>query len=245
MARFAWKKDKVLETKVSVLQGEMRQLKWALFGSFSECAKLRTTLQANGIKPGRRSKKGGWSRVEARELFNLAWKYLWSSEALYINLRTITIVSIDDLKCAKDGFRFIASHVPTDGLSIPKRATWTETANWDEFSCTAWSWTGSYGGWTVDFDPRTIQAARAAGKGVNPKLEGRERVKELKQLMDEWRQIIAEKSIVTEYSDIDILKNNYSGAVNVAPASIRAVNSEGAHRGQSVRAAGLLMCARI
>ena len=32
---FVWKKDKVLETKVSVLQGEIRPLKWALFGSFS------------------------------------------------------------------------------------------------------------------------------------------------------------------------------------------------------------------
>lgn len=56
----------------------------------------------------------------------------------------------------------------------------------------------------MDFDLRTIQAARAAGKGVNNKPQGRERVKELKQLMDEWRQIIAEKSIVTEYADIDI-----------------------------------------
>ncbi len=50
----------------------------------------------------------------------------------------------------------------------------------------------------------TIQAARAVGKGVDDKLEGRERVKEPKQLMDEWRQIIAEKSIITEYSEIDI-----------------------------------------
>ena len=204
LPRFAWQKDKVLETKVSVLQGEIRQLKWALFGSFSECAKLRATLEANGIKPGRRSKRGGWSRVEARGLFDLAWKYLWSSQALYINLRTITIVSIDDLKCAKEGFRFKASHVPTDGLTRPTRETWSESAKWDEFTCTAWSWTGSYGGWTVEFDPRTIQAARAAGKGVNPKLEGRERVKELKQLMDEWRQIIAEKSIVTDFSEIEI-----------------------------------------
>ena len=204
LARFAWKKDKVLETKVSVLQGEIRQLKWALFGSFSESAKLRTTLQANGIKAGRRSKRGGWSRVEARELFDLAWKYLWSSEALYINLRTITIVSIDQLKCSKEGFRFGVSHVPTDGLTTPRKANWSEMAKWDEFSCTAWSWTGSFGGWTVDFDPRTIQAARAAGKGVDQKLEGRECVKELKQLMDEWRQIIAEKSIVTDYSDIEI-----------------------------------------
>lgn len=201
---FVWKKDKVLETKVSVLQGETRQLKWALFGSFSECAKMRATMQANGLKALRSSKRGGWSRVEARELFDLAWKYLWSSEALYFDLRTITIVSIDHLKCSKEGFRFSASHVPTDGLTIPKRTTWKETANWDDFSCTAWSWTGSYGGWTVDFDPRTIQAARAAGKGVNNKPQGRESVKELKQLMDEWRQIIAEKSIVTEYADIDI-----------------------------------------
>jgi hypothetical protein len=204
LPRFAWKKDKVLETKVSVLQGEIRQLKWALFGSFSECAKMRATMQANGLKALRASRRGGWARVEARELFDLAWKYLWSSQALYFDLRTITIISIDNLKCSKEGFRFKASHVPTDGLTVPTRATWSETANWDDFSCTAWSWTGSYGGWTVDFDPRTIQAARAAGKGVNDKLEGRERVKELKQLMDEWRQIIAEKAIVTEYSDIDI-----------------------------------------
>ncbi len=204
LSGFAWKKDKVLETKVSLLQGEIRQLKWALFGSFSECAKMRATMQANGLKALRPSKRGGWSRVEARELFDLAWKYLWSSEALYFDLRSLTIVSIDHLKCSQEGFRFTASHVPTDGLTIPKRTTWKETANWDDFHCTAWSWTGSYGGWTVDFDPRTIQAARAAGKGVDDKLQGRERVKELKQLMDEWRQIIAEKSIVTEYADIDI-----------------------------------------
>lgn len=204
MPRFAWKMDKVLETKVSVLRGEIRQLKWALFGGFSECAKLRTTLAANGIKSARRFSRGGWDRVEARELFDLAWKYLWSSEALYINLRTIAIVSIDNLKCAKEGFRFTACHQPTDGLSAPPSEIWSESAKWDEFNCTAWSWTGSYGGWTVDFDPRTIQAARAAGKGVNPKLEGREQVKELKQLMDEWRQIIAEKAIVTGYSDVEI-----------------------------------------
>ena len=204
LPRFVWKKDKVLEIKVSVLQGEIRQLKWALFGSFSESAKMRATIQANGLKALRPSKRGGWARVEARELFDLAWKYLWSSEALYFDMQTITIISIEHLKCSKEGFRFSASHVPTDGLTIPKRATWKETAAWDDFSCTAWSWTGSYGGWTVDFDPRTIQAARAAGKGIDGKLRGRERVKELKQLMDEWRQIIAEKSIVTEYADIDI-----------------------------------------
>ena len=105
MPAFMWKKDKVLESKVSVLQGEIRQLKWALFGNFSECAKLRATLQANGIAEVRSQKGARWARVEARELFDLAWKYLWSSEALYIDLRTITIVTIDKLKCSKDGFR--------------------------------------------------------------------------------------------------------------------------------------------
>lgn len=203
LPRFAWKKDKVLETKVSVLQGEIRQLKWALFGNFSECAKLRATLQANGITEVRSRKGDGWARVEARELFDLAWKYLWSSQALYIDLRTITIVTIDKLKCSKDGFRFVVTHDPTEGLTIPKRPSWSDSASWDEFSCTAWSWTGSIGGWTIDFDPRSIQAARAAGKGVDDGLEGRERVKELKQLMDEWRQIIAEKSIVADYSDFE------------------------------------------
>ncbi len=89
------------------------------------------------------------------------------------------------------------------GCRCPKTSRWIESANWDEFSCTAWSWTGSYGGWTLDFDQRSLQAARAAGKGVNKKLRGRERVKELKYLMDEWRHIIAEKNIVTDYSDID------------------------------------------
>ncbi len=204
LPRFAWKKDKVLETKVSVLQGEIRQLKWALFGAFSESAKLRAALQAHGIELSRSTRRGDWSRVEARELFDLAWKYLWSSQALYINLRAITIVTIDNLKFSNDGFRFALTHVETDGLTVPKKPRWAESANWDEFSCTAWSWTGSYGGWTLDFDPRTIQAARAAGKGADPALKGREKVKELKQLMDEWRQIIAEKTIVTEYTDIDI-----------------------------------------
>ena len=202
--RFAWKKDKVLETKVSVLQGEVRQLRWALFGSFNESAKLRALLLANGFKPLPQRKRGDWSRIEARELFDLAWKYLWSSEALYIDLRALTIVSIEDLKYTDDGFHFSVSHVPTDGLTLPARERWAESATWDKFSCAAWSWTGSYGGWTLDFDPRTIQAARAAGKGVNDKLSGRERVKELKQLMDEWRQIIAEKNFVANYSDIDI-----------------------------------------
>lgn len=204
LPRFTWKKDKVLETKVSVLQGEVRQLKWALFGAFSESAKMRAALQAQGINVPRSSKRGDWSRVEARELFDLAWKYLWSTEALYINIRAITIVSIDNLKFSKEGFRFNLIHEPTDGLTVPKKSRWAESANWDEFTCSAWSWTGSYGGWTLDFDPRSIQAARAAGKGANPDLEGRERIKELKLLMDEWRQIIAEKSIVTDYSDIDI-----------------------------------------
>jgi hypothetical protein len=204
LPRFSWKKDKVLETKVSVLQGEIRQLKWALFGSFSECAKLRATLSEHGIASSRSGRRGDWSRVEARELFDLAWKYLWSSTALYIDLRAITVVSIDGLKCANDGFRFNLTHVATPGLSVPKRERWSEAANWDEFSCTAWSWTGSYGGWTLDFDPRSIQAARVAGKGVDSSLSGRERVKELKQLMDEWRQIIAEKSFVDAYADIDI-----------------------------------------
>jgi hypothetical protein len=204
LPRFTWKKDKVLETKVSVLQGEVRQLKWALFGAFNESAQMRAALQSHGIKLARSSKRGDWSRVEARELFDLAWKYLWSTEALYINIRAITIVSIDNLKFSKEGFRFNLIHEPTDGLTVPKKLRWAEAANWDEFNCSAWSWTGSYGGWTLDFDPRSIQAARAAGKGVNPDLEGRERIKELKLLMDEWRQIIAEKSIVTDYGDIDI-----------------------------------------
>ena len=106
LSGFVWKKDKVLETKVSVLQGEIRQLKWALFGSFSECAKMRATMHANGLKALRSSKRGGWSRVEARELFDLAWKYLWSSEALYFDMRTITIVSIDHLTCSQEGFRW-------------------------------------------------------------------------------------------------------------------------------------------
>ena len=87
----------------------------------------------------------GPALIQARRLvarrgtraFDLAWKYLWSSEALYFDLRTITIVSIDHLKCSKEGFRFSASHVSTDGLTIPKRTTWKETANWDDCSCTS------------------------------------------------------------------------------------------------------------
>lgn len=205
LPRFTWKKDKVLETKVSVLQGEVRQLKWALFGAFNESARLRASLQAHGIEPLAGGRSGDWSRVEARELFDLAWQYLWSSQALYIDLRAIAVVSIDRLRCNKEGFRFELTHEPVNGLSKPKKTTWVESANWDEFSCTAWSWTGSYGGWTLDFDPRSIQAARAAGKGVDPALKGRERVKALKALMDEWRQIIAEQSIVTDYSDFDPL----------------------------------------
>ena len=204
LPRFTWKKDKVLETKVSVLQGEIRQLKWAMFGAFNECAQLRAALAANNIKLGEGSRRGDWSRVESRELFDLAWEYLWSSEALYINIRAITVVSIDNLKFAKDGFKFTLTHVPVDGLIEPKKKRWNESANWDEFSCTAWSWTGSYGGWTLDFDPRSIQAARAAGKGADPTLKGRDRMKELKLLMDEWRQIIAEKTIVTDPGDIEI-----------------------------------------
>jgi hypothetical protein len=204
LPRFTWKKNKVLETKVSVLQGEIRQLKWALFGSFSECANLRAGLQQHGIDIRRDTGRGDWSRTEARELFDLAWKYLWSSQALYLDMRVITIVSVDELKASQEGFRFKLSHVPTEGLTVPKRKYWTESASWEQFSCTAWSWTGSYGGWTLDFDPRSIQAARATGKGVDSALEGREQVKEIKQLMDEWRQIIAEKSIVTDYADIDI-----------------------------------------
>lgn len=204
LPRFTWKKDKVLETKVSVLQGEVRQLKWALFGAFSETAQLRGALEAHGIELPRERRRGDWSRVEARELFDLAWQYLWSSQALYIDLRAISIVSIDNLRLSRSGFRFTLAHVPTHGLSKPKKTSWTESANWDEFSCTAWSWTGSYGGWTIDFDPRSIQAARAAGRGADPALKGRERVKELKLLMDEWRQIIAEKQIVTDDTAIDI-----------------------------------------
>lgn len=203
IAKLPWKKDSVLASKVSVLQGEIRQLKWDMFGAFSENAKLRAALEANEIEIPRAQKRGDWSRFESRELFNLAWKYLWSSEALYINLRAMAVVSIDNLKFTNNGFRFSLTHVATEGLSVPKKSRWIESANWDEFSCTAWSWTGSYGGWTLDFDQRSLQAARAAGKGVNKKLRGRERVKELKYLMDEWRHIIAEKNIVTDYSDID------------------------------------------
>ncbi len=94
--------------------------------------------------------------------------------------------------------------MPTSGLCVPKRVRWSESASWEQFSCTAWSWTGSFGGWTRDFDPRSIQAARAAGKGLGERPEGREKVKEIKQLMDEGRHIIAEKSTVTDYGEIDI-----------------------------------------
>ena len=204
ISKLRWKKDTVLESKVSLLQGEIRQLKWAMFGAFSENAKMRAALEAHNIEVPRARRRGDWSHVESRELFDLAWKYLWSSEALYINLRAITIVSIDKLKFTNGGFKFTLTHVPTEGLSVPKKSRWNEAANWNEFSCTAWSWTGSYGGWTLDFDQRSIQAARAAGKGIEPELRGREKVKELKLLMDEWRQIIAEKNIVTDYSEIDI-----------------------------------------
>jgi hypothetical protein len=204
LPRFAWKKDKVLETKVSVLQGEIRQLKWALFANFSECAKLRAAMQAHGIEVRRGGARGDWSRTEARELFDLAWKYLWSSQALYIDLRVITVVTIDDLKCSADGFRFSLTHVPTPGLTVPRRARWSESASWEQFACTAWSWTGSFGGWTLDFDPRSIQAARAAGRGVDAQITGRERLKEIKRLMEEWRQIIAEKTFVAEFGEVDI-----------------------------------------
>ncbi|MGE0484842.1 MAG: hypothetical protein AB7Q81_11940 [Gammaproteobacteria bacterium] len=203
LPRFAWKKDKVLETKVSVLQGELRQLRWALFGAFSQCARLRAALDAHGIPLAHDTQHDDWSRTEARELFKLAWKYLWSSEALYIDLRAITVVSIDHIKFGKNGFRFTLSHVPIDGLTVPPKARWSEQATWDEFTCTAWSWNGGFGAWTIDFDPRTLQAARVAAKGVDPALDGRERLKELKLLMEEWRQIIAEKTIVAAAQDIE------------------------------------------
>lgn len=201
---FVWKKDKVLETKVSVLQGEMRQLKWALFGSFGECARLRAALAQHGIEVPRGERRSDWSRVEARELFDLAWKYLWSSQALYIDVRAIAVIELDDLKCSNEGFRISLTHVPVPGLSVPKRARWNETASWEQFNCTAWSWTSAFGGWTLDFDPRSIQAARAAAKGLPDLPEGREKVKEIKQLMAEWRLIIAEKTIITDDAEIEI-----------------------------------------
>ena len=201
LPRLKWKRNSVLETKVSLLQGEVRQLKWAVFGAFSECAQLRAVLDQHGIVAPRTTKRGDWSREEARELFALAWKYLWSSEALFIDLHVLTVVTIDNLRMTEDGFRFTLRHVPVAGLSEPKRKAWAESASWERFSCTAWSWTAAFGGWTVDFDPRSIQAARAAAKTVDTTLADRERLKELRYAMEEWRQIIAEQSIVIERGD--------------------------------------------
>ncbi len=58
IAKLPWKKDSVLESKVSVLQGEIRQLKWAMFGAFSENAKLQAALEANEIEIPRAQKRG-------------------------------------------------------------------------------------------------------------------------------------------------------------------------------------------
>lgn len=201
LPRLAWKKRKVLESKVSVLQGELRQVRWALFGAFAECAHLRAALTAHGIEVAGDLRNDDGARLEARELFKLARKYLWSSEALYIDLRAITIVTIEHVELGADGFRFTLGHVPVDGLTVPRQPYWSETASWDRFSCTAWSWSAGLGGWTVDFDPRSLQAARAAARSIDPALEGREQIKELKLLMEEWRQIIAEKIIVAAAED--------------------------------------------
>ncbi|MEM7542705.1 MAG: hypothetical protein AAF384_14140 [Pseudomonadota bacterium] len=200
---FSWKKEKVLETKVSVLQGEVRQLRWALFGAFSEQARLRALATGPGVDELAAELPEELQKRQARELFDLAWRYLWSDEALLIDVKQLAIVEISNLRCREDGFDFRLTHKPVAGLTKPKKASWIASASWEEFSCTAWSWTGSIGGWTIDFDPRSIQGAKVAAKGIDKNLTGREQVKELKQLMDEWRQIVAEKTVLSDHADIE------------------------------------------